>query len=345
MTRRLVVDMRAQRPVWRVTPEVVGRIRAALTPGWELVEVQAPASSDGDGGSGSPEAATAVRGAEIYLGFGVPPGVLAAGAGTLRWVHSCTAGVSAGLAAALRDSGREIQFTNSAGVHAEPIADWVLTAIAYFARGLDHTVRAQAERLWLQDSFGDRTIRVRELACLRVGVLGLGGIGSAVARRAQALGMRVAGIRRRPERGGPPGMVWVGGWGDLGRLAAESDVLVIAAPRTLATDGAVGRTVLERLPDAAVVVNVSRGALLDEAALLERLDAGALRGAALDVFATEPLPPDHPLWKHPRVLVSPHVSPVSERFWEREAALILDNLGRYLAGAPLANLVDLDAGY
>jgi phosphoglycerate dehydrogenase-like enzyme len=140
-------------------------------------------------------------------------------------------------------------------------------------------------------------------------------------------------------------MAWVGGRGDLGSLAAESDVLVIAAPRTPATDGAVGRTVLERLPDAAVVVNVSRGALLDEAALLERLDAGALRGAALDVFATEPLPSDHPLWTHPRVLVSPHVSPVSDRFWEREAALILDNLGRYLAGAPLANLVDLDAGY
>jgi phosphoglycerate dehydrogenase-like enzyme len=335
--------MRAQRPVWHVTPEVVGRIREALAPGWELVEVQAPVSSDGDGGSGSPEAATAVRGAEIYLGFGVPPGVLAAGAGTLRWVHSCTAGVSAGLAAALRGSG--IRFTNSAGVHAEPIADWVLTAIAYFARGFDHTVRAQAERRWLQDSFGDRTIRVRELGSLRVGVLGLGGIGSAVARRALALGMRAAGIRRRPERGGPAGMAWVGGRGDLGSLAAESDVLVIAAPRTPATDGAVGRTVLERLPDAAVVVNVSRGALLDEAALLERLDAGALRGAALDVFATEPLPPDHPLWTHPRVLVSPHVSPVSDRFWEREAALILDNLGRYLAGAPLANLVDLDAGY
>jgi phosphoglycerate dehydrogenase-like enzyme len=335
--------MRAQRPVWRVTPEVVGRIRDALAPGWELVEVLAPVSSDGDGGSGSPEAATAVRDAEIYLGFGVPPGVLAAGAGTLRWVHSCTAGVSVGLAAALRGSG--IRFTNSAGVHAEPIAHLVLTAIAYFARGFDHTVRAQAERRWLQDAFGDRTIRVRELGRLRVGILGLGGIGSAVARRALALGMRVAGIRRRPERGGPAGMAWVGGWGDLGRLAAESEVLVIAAPRTPVTDRAVGRAVLERLPDAAVVVNVSRGALLDEAALLERLDAGALRGAALDVFATEPLPSDHPLWRHPRVLVSPHVSPVSDRFWEREAALILDNLGRYLAGAPLANLVDLDAGY
>lgn len=345
MTRRLVVDLRAQRPVWRVTPDVVERIRRALASGWELVEVAAPASSDGDGGSGTPEAVAAARGAEVYVGFGVPGGVVTAGAGTLGWVHSCTAGVSAGLAAALRGTGKGIRFTNSAGVHAEPIADWVLTAIAYFARALDHTVRAQAERRWIQGAFGERTIRVRELSDLRVGVVGLGGIGRAVARRALALGMQVAGIRRHPERGGPEGVAWVGGRGDLGRLAAESDVLVIAAPRTPETDGAVDRATLARLPSGAIVVNVSRGALLDDRALLERLETGALRGAALDVFATEPLPPDDPLWAHPGVLVSPHVSPVSDRFWEREAALILDNLRRYLAGAPLANLVDLDAGY
>jgi phosphoglycerate dehydrogenase-like enzyme len=342
VTHRLVLDLRAQRPVWRVTPEIVAQVRGALPSGWEVVEVQAPASSDGDGGSGSPEAVAAARGAEIYLGFGVPTGVVTAGAGTLRWVHSCTAGVGASLAA-LRGSG--IRFTNSAGVHAEPIADWVLASINYFARGFDHIVRAQVERRWIQGAFGDRTIRVRELATLRVGIVGLGGIGGAVARRALALGMRVAGIRRRPQRGGPAGLAWVGGGADLGRLAAESDVLVIAAPRTAETDHVVGRDVLGRLPPGAVVVNVSRGALLDDQALLERLDSGAMRGAALDVFATEPLPSEHPLWAHPLVLVSPHVSPVTDRFWEREAGLMVDNIRRYLAGAPLANLVDLDAGY
>jgi phosphoglycerate dehydrogenase-like enzyme len=343
VTHRLVLDLRAQRPVWRPSPQVLTQVRAALPAGWDLIEVEAAASSDGDGGTGSPEAAAAALGAEVYFGFGVPAGVIAAGRDTLRWVHSCTAGVSAGLGAALR--GSEIRFTNSAGIHAEPIADWVLAAIAYFAKGLDHVVRAQTERRWIQSAFGDRTIGVRELATLRVGVVGLGGIGSAVARRAVALGMRVAGIRRRPALGSPPGVGWVGAWLDLDRLAAESDVLVIAAPRTPETAGAVGAAVLERLPAGAVVVNVSRGALLDERALLARLDAGALRGAALDVFAAEPLAPDHPLWAHPRVLVSPHVSPVTERFWEREAALMVDNIRRYLAGTPLANLVDLDAGY
>jgi phosphoglycerate dehydrogenase-like enzyme len=342
VSRRLVLDLRAQRPVWRVPPDVVVAVRGALGPEWEMIEIEAPVSSDGDGGAGSPEAVAAARGAEIYLGFGVPVEVVTAGRGTLRWVHSGTAGVGTALPA-LRGSG--IYFTNSAGVHAEPIADWVLAAIAHFAKGFDAIVRAQAERRWIQRAFGEREIRVRELSALRVGIVGLGGIGSAVARRAVALGMPVAGIRRHPERGGPPGVAWVGGGSDLGRLAAESDVLVIAAPRTPQSDGAVDRAVLTRLPAGGIVINVSRGALLDEQALLECLDAGALRGAALDVFTTEPLPPAHPLWTHPRVLVSPHVSPVTDRFWEREAGLILENIRRYLAGATLVNLVDPDAGY
>ena len=115
MTRRLVLDLRAQRPVWRVPPDVVDRIRQALEPGWELIEIETPISSDGDGGSGSSEAVAAVRGAEVYLGFGVAPGIAAAGRGTLRWAHSCTAGIGASLAA-LR--GSAVRLTNSAGVHA-----------------------------------------------------------------------------------------------------------------------------------------------------------------------------------------------------------------------------------
>jgi phosphoglycerate dehydrogenase-like enzyme len=141
------------------------------------------------------------------------------------------------------------------------------------------------------------------------------------------------------------GLRWVGGLDALGRLASESDCFVIAAPHTAATAEAAGREVLERLPEGAVVINVSRGSLLDEEALLEQLAAGRLRGAALDVFRTEPLPPGHPFWGHPRVLVSPHVSAVTTRFWERELGLIVENIGRYLAGVPLRNVVDLEAGY
>jgi phosphoglycerate dehydrogenase-like enzyme len=342
--RRLVVDLASPRASWRIPPARVTEIGAALGPAWELVEIRTPASSDGDGasGSGSPEAVTAAQGAEIYIGYGIAKGVAAAGKGTLRWVHSGTAGIGSSLEH-LRGTG--IQLTNSAGVHAEPMADWVIAAIAYFARGLDRMAAAQRAGRWAKEEFADNAETVSELRDLRVGILGLGGIGNAVARRALGLGMPVAGVRRNPARGAPPGVRWVGGLADLPRLAAESDCLVIAAPHTAETAGAVSRQILERLPRHALVVNVSRGSLLDEAALLSLLDAEHLRGAALDVFGTEPLPAVHPFWNHPRVLMSPHVSAVTSRFWERETALIVGNIRRYLAGAPLTNLVYLEAGY
>jgi len=342
VNRRLVVDLASPRAAWRIPSERVAEIGAALGRRWDVVEVRTPASSDGDGGSGSSEAIAAARGAEIYLGYGVPAGVAAAAKGTLRWAHSGTAGVGSSLA---HLAGSGIVLTNSAGVHAEPMADWVIAAIAYFARGLDRMVAAQREGRWAKEEFTDAGTPVRELRDLRLGVVGLGGIGSAVARRGAALGMSLAGVRRRPERGGPDGARWVGGLEALPRLAAESDVLVIAAPHTSATAGAVNRSVLERLPRGAIVINVSRGSLLDETALLELLEAGRLGGAALDVFAIEPLPAGHAFWRHPRVLVSPHVSAVTSRFWERETGLIVDNIRRYLAGAPLTNVVDLEAGY
>jgi phosphoglycerate dehydrogenase-like enzyme len=342
VTRRLVVDLQSPRAAWRMPPGSVAAVRAALGPDWDVVEVAAPAASDGDGGSGTPEAVAAARGAEVYLGYGVPAAVVAAARDTLRWVHSGTAGVGATVP---HHRGTGVMLTNSAGVHAAPIADWAIAAIAYFARGLDHMVAAQRAGHWAKDEFTDLTWTVRELADLRLGVYGLGGIGGAIARRGLALGLRVAGVRRRPERGGPDGVAWVGGPDDVDRLAAESDVFVVAAPQTGATTRRVDRSLLERLPAGAVVLNVSRGGVLDETALRELLDAGRLRGAALDVFADEPLPPGHAWWRHPRVLVSPHAAAVTERFWERETALIVDNIRRYLAGTPLANVVDVEAGY
>ena len=337
--RRIVVDLASPHAAWRVPATAVSTIQAALGPGWEVVEVAVPTASDGPG---TPEAVAAVCGAEIYLGHVVSAGVVGAGLDSLRWAHTVTAGVAPSLPH-LR--GTQIVLTNSAGVHAEPIGDWVIAAIGYFARGLDRLREFQAAGRWAWAEFADFGVPVRELSELRLGVFGLGGIGSAIARRGVALGMSVAGIRARPARGGPPGVRWVGGLGDLARLAAESDCLVIAAPHTAETRSAVSRAVLERLPPGAIVVNVSRGTLLDEVALVDLLNASRLRGAALDVFAAEPLPAGHPFWRHPRVLVSPHVAAVTTRFWERETGLIVENIRRYLAGSPLANTVDPEAGY
>jgi D-2-hydroxyacid dehydrogenase (NADP+) len=340
--RRLVVDLASAGTAWRVPPTALHAVREALGAGWEVVEVVAPAATEGDGVLGTPEAAAAARGAEVYFGYGVPAGVAAAARATLRWAHSGTAGVGAALRSL---AGTKVILTNSAATHAEPTADWVIASLAYFARGLDRMREAQLQQRWARDDFVELRVPVVEFTDLRVGVFGLGGIGSAVARRALALGMPVAGVRRRPELGGPAGVRWVGELADLPRLAAESDCLVIAAPQTPETAGAVDSHILDRLPRGAIVINASRGQLLPEDGLLRALDSGRLRGAALDVFATEPLPPGHRFWDHPRVLVSPHAAAVTSRFWERETGLILENVRRYLAGAPLLNVVDQEAGY
>jgi phosphoglycerate dehydrogenase-like enzyme len=337
-----VIDLISPRPVWQVPAETVNAIRDALGPGWDVVEVRSPAVSDGDGALGSDEAVRAAHGAELYMGWGVPVGVARSAAGTLRWAHSAAAGVRGSLSPEFRATGAAL--TSSRGLYAEPMADWVLAAIAFFARGFCHAVRAQREHRWAKDDFTDGTVRTRELADVRVGVVGLGGVGRAVARRCHALGMEVRAIRRRPGRRPPRGVRWVGGPDDLARLARESDVLVLATPHTPDTERLVDDRLLAELPEGALIVNVARGVLIDEAAVLRHLD-GRLGGCAFDAFADEPLPDRHPFWDHPRVLVTPHVSGVSARYWEREQALIVENVRRYLAGKRLRNLVNPRVGY
>lgn len=284
-----------------------------------------------------------MRGAEVYIGYGVAPEIARAGLGTLRWAHSGAAGVGSSLTPELRATGA--RFTNSRGIHAEPMADWIIAALGYCFRGFHEIIAAQREAGWAATRFTDGRVGTREFRGARIGLVGVGGIGSAVAHRCVALGMDVYAVRRHPGRRLPAGVNWAGGPRDIVRLARRSDALVVAAPHTPETRHLIGDAVLRALPRGAFVLNVSRGAVIDEAALLRHLDRGHLGGCALDVFQTEPLPGDHPLWRHPRVLVSPHVSAVSERFWERETALIVDNVRRYLHGRRLRNLVDWDAGY
>jgi phosphoglycerate dehydrogenase-like enzyme len=340
--RRLVLNLRDRRSVWAIPPWAVEEIRAALPDGWECVEVTAFADGTGDGRVAGPEVLRLVRGAEAYAGWGVPREVFLAAGDSLRWAHSASAGVGGVLYPEMRDSS--VILTNSAGTHAEPIADTVLAMMLYFARGLDFGVHAQAERRWDKAPFDTTDSPVRELADSTVGLLGLGGIGRAVARRATALGMRVAAMRRSSAEG-PPGVEVISGDGALDRLLSISDYLVVTVPRTGETEGMIGAAELRRLPRNAVLINVSRGDVVDEAALAAALRDGTLRGAGLDVFAREPLPEDSPLWTLPNALLLPHVSGTSHRFWRRETDLIVGNLRRYLAGEPLLNTVDKQAGY
>lgn len=342
--RRLVLDMDDPRPLLRMPTDLEDRLRAALTFGWEVVRVAAHSSGRGDGsGSTSAEAIDAVRDAEIYLGYGAPEAILRAGE-ALRWVHSGAAGVASAITPALRGSG--VVLTNSAGVHGPAIAETALAMMLHFARGLDVAVRAQAEGVWDTAPFDADPSVSRELDGATLGVVGYGGIGREVAHRALAFGMRVLALRRHPDLSRESdGVTVLSGREALDRLLSESDYVVLATPETQETRGMIDVRAFERMKRGAVLVNVSRGPLVDEEALVRALRGGSLRGAALDVFATEPLPAGHPLWRLPNVLVTPHVSGYSSRFWERESELILDNVSRYLRGRDLRNVVDLDAGY
>ena len=344
--RRLVLNLRDARPLYALPGWVVEEIRAALPDDWELVDVEEPADGRGDGGGASPQVLEAVRGAEVYAGWGVPRDLFAAATeppdGRLRWAHTASAGVGGSLHEAMRAS--DVVLTNAAGIYAEPMADTVLAMILHFARGLDFAVRAQAERRWDKAPFDAADAPIRELSELTLGILGLGGIGKAVARRGIALGMRVVALRRRPEPG-PEGVEVLSGEGGLDRLLRISDVLVVTVPQTAETRAMVGARELALLPEGAVVINVSRGGVVDEEALVEALRGGRLRGAGLDVFAREPLPMESPLWGLPNVLATPHVSGASHRFWRRQTDLVVENLRRYLAGEPLLNTVDKQAGY
>lgn len=317
--------------MWAMPDSVVPAIRRALPPGWTLEAVDAPVSSRGDGGSVTPAAITAAQGAEIYVGAGIPRELLVAAQPTLRWAHSTTAGISSFLYDEMRTA--DILFTNSAGVHAAPIAETVLAMILHFARGLDFAIRSQGRGAWEQEAFIGTASPVREVAGATLVIVGSGGIGGEVAQRAQALGLRTVRLNSQHTRA------------ELESGLGKADYLLIAVPDTDRTRGMIGPRELALLGREAVVINVARGSAVDQAALAEALREGRLRGAGLDVFAEEPLPASSSLWSLPNVLITPHVSAVTRRFWDRQLELILDNLDRYLTGQPLRNLVDKARGY
>jgi phosphoglycerate dehydrogenase-like enzyme len=356
---RVVLDMMDRRPMWAMPAWVPDELRAALPEGWELVAIDVVTDGAGDGATRvDPLVLAAVADADAYLGYGIHPTLLETGQ-LLRWVHSGAAGVGKSLTPRMLES--PVVFTNSAGVHAPPIAETVLAMLLYFGRGLDFAVEGQRRGAWWQAPYHAEDAPLRELSSSTVGIVGYGGIGREVARRVASLGARVLGLARTPRPGRRGALQPVEGGGSLAvavdmvtgrpgleRLLAQSDAVVIAAPETEETRGLVGAVELALMKPGAVLVNVARGRIVDEEALVRALQAGRLRGAALDVFGTEPLPAASPLWRLPNVLLTPHVSGVTRGFWRRETDLILRNLRRLLVRAPVEeweNVVDKRAGY
>lgn len=274
-----------------------------------------------------------------------------AGVPSLRWLQVPSAGVDH--LAADPPWRHGITVTNAKGVYAIPIAEYISGMILRIHQPVAAWNANQAAHVW---AHGGGEGPLASLARGETAVIaGYGSIGREVARQLAALGLRIIAVKPRPEvrvdtsyrvqgTGDPDGSIpeRIVPDGELAAVAAEADFLVVTMPLTEASRGTISREVIAALPERAWLINVSRGPLVDEAALLEALRAGRLAGAVLDVFVEEPLPPDSPWWDAPNVIVTPHVAGSTSRFFDD---LVVDNVRRYLAGEPLLNQVDPERGY
>jgi phosphoglycerate dehydrogenase-like enzyme len=279
--------------------------------------------------------------ADVVLGPAVRAHNLAR-ATRLRWIQLTAAGVSGFLFPALVES--PVIVTSGRGLHAAAMAEHTAGVMLAFTRQLHLARDAQREARWTQAGLWHAGTGFGELAGTLVGFVGFGAVGQAIARTLGMLGTRVVAVRRRPAPDPAPAAEQ---WGEdrLDELIGIVDWLVLVAPATPATRGLLSRERLARMKPAARIINLGRGSLVDEPALIEALEHGRIAGAALDVFAEEPLPEASPLWRMPQVILTPHVSGVGPRYWERSIALFERNLRAFLDGRPLENLVDKQAGY
>jgi phosphoglycerate dehydrogenase-like enzyme len=263
-----------------------------------------------------------------------------ASATRLRWVQSPAVGVGSLMFPELLAS--PVVLTSARGIRARSIAEHVLGVTIALARRLPAALRAQAAHRWAQDEL---ETGVRPLHGQRMGIVGLGAIGTEVARLAAPFGFRVSAIRRRAGEPRPEGVDEVWPPDRLPDLLSRSDVVVLAAPHTPETRRLIGTAEIARMQPGALLINVARGKLVDDEALIAALRDGRLGGAALDVFTEEPLDPSSAYWDLPNVIVTPHTSGAMQDYWTPLVALFAENLRRFEKHAPLLNVVDKVAGY
>jgi phosphoglycerate dehydrogenase-like enzyme len=255
----------------------------------------------------------------------------------VRWVHSRAAGLDRLLFPELIESPAIL--TNGRGVFSAPLAEFAIGAALFFAKDFRRMVRSQAAGAW--DQFDIAQIEGRT-----IGIVGYGDIGRTVAEKARAMGMRVLALRCRPElSAGDPLVDEALPPARLHDLLSRSDYVVVAAPLTAETEGMIGDAELAAMRQAAVLMNVGRGPVVDEAALVRALERGSIRGAALDVFDREPLPEGHPFYRLDNVLLSPHCADHTPDWLARAMRCFLDNFARFRKGEPLRNVVDKRRGY
>jgi phosphoglycerate dehydrogenase-like enzyme len=258
-------------------------------------------------------------------------------ANRVRWIHCLWTGVEMILKRQI--IMHPATLTNGRGVFRWPLADWAIAAMLFFAFDFRRIIRQQEQGMW--QPFIGTSLSGRVL-----GIVGFGSIGAAAAARARVFGMKIAALRRRPElfeRDSPLDQTY--GPGQLEELMAASDYILVVAPLTADTRGMIGEAEIAAMKPSGVIINIGRGPVIDEAALVRALEFGRIRGAALDVFNTEPLPAEHPFWRMPNVLLSPHTADRVEGFLDPAFECFFENLDRFRKGEPLINVVDKRAGY
>lgn len=255
----------------------------------------------------------------------------------LRWMQQSSAGANW-----LMDHpafvASEIVLTSASGLHAIPISEHILAFMFCLARDMGRSIRDQGERKW------SRSHRVSELDGQTMGLIGLGAVGEKTAEKAKGLNMRVLAMRRRPERSSP----WVDRMHppeEFMEMLPEADWVVITAPLTTETKGMIGERELRAMKRSAFIINISRGPLIQEGALVTALREKWIAGAGLDVFEEEPLPPSSPLWEMENVLITAHYAGSTPYYVDRLMGIFLENLRRYRAGEPLKNVVNKKLGY
>lgn len=282
-----------------------------------------------------------LRETDVLLSNPIVPDDVLERAPKLKWVQLTSAGADR-----LIDSElvRLIIVTTASGIHAIPISEYVIGAMIAFAKGLPRTSRSQIDHKW-------QAFLPTELAGATVAVIGLGAIGERVARLAKALEMRVLAVRRSCDRRttgvecGQPFVDEMFPPSELHTVLAESDYVVLAVPLTSDTRHMIGEAELAVMKPNAVIVNIARGAVIDQEALIRALKAQRIGGAALDVTDPEPLPPESELWDLENVMITPHISGGTPHYMDRAIELFCDNLRRYVAGETLRNVVDPSRGY
>ncbi|MEH1800237.1 MAG: D-2-hydroxyacid dehydrogenase [Nostoc sp.] len=309
--------------------ELTAEIEPHLPSDTKFVRVDSDGNFDGDASD-----------AEIYLnGFKLKPTtlhkVLAVAPG-IRWQQTPSAGVNHILTPIFLE--HDITLTNGTGVHAIPISEFVLSLILYHAKQLRQLQADHDQRKWEKS-----WLVLPELANSTVLILGTGNIGQAIAARIKPFGAIVWGGRRRPEP--LPNFDKIVGADEWHALLPEVDYIIVATPLTPETKALIDETVLRSLPSHAYLINVGRGAVVDESALTKALTEGWIAGAGLDTVSIEPLPPESPLWSLPNLFITPHTSAISPALKGRIANLFLDNLERYRGNKPLRNVVNKEAGY